>query len=192
MLNPQNVAKGQKGRGGEKGQKGQKGKGSEKSRSEPKENKPPPAKAAAPAVPAAVTAAAPLEEFDFQSNNARFDKEKETADWMQQLSIGGAAPPGVTQAASMFPEGTASFPVYNKKSFFDELSCEANTEKRGGGTMKEQRALDVETFGAAGNERSRYGRKGRGRGGGKGGNRRGGGRGGKGKNQQSSQATAQN
>jgi len=148
----------------------------------------PPKPAAAPAAPPT-----PLEEFDFESNNARFDKEKETAELMQTLTIGGAADvPVQSPAPSMFPEGAAGFPVYDKKKdFFDSLSCEAMTERRSTGTMKEQRALDVETFGAAGNERSRYGRKGRGRGrGGKGGgNRRGGGgRGGHKQQQQSGQA----
>ncbi len=60
------------------------------------------------------------------------------------------------QDAFAFPAPTA----YSKSSFFDNLSCEATDKQaRKDGAQnfshKQQRELDVETFGSAGSERGR-------------------------------------
>ena len=85
----------------------------------------------------------PKSEFDFSQSNAKFSKD------------GGE-------------EESTTVPSYNKNlSFFDDISCQANTETSRGG-LRNDRNLNMETFGQAAPPR-RYGgggyRGGRGRGG---------------------------
>jgi len=162
-----------KGRGGAAGGPGGASHGTEQT--------PKPAPAPKPALKPTPAPVAQLEEFDFHSSNTRFNKEKE----MQDL-LAKSAPASSIDDAFAFPAATA----YSKSSFFDNLSCEATDKQaRKDGAQnfshKQQRELDVETFGSAGGERGRFrGGKGRGRGGGKGKGGGGGGRRGGGKQSQ--------
>ncbi|KAJ1539869.1 hypothetical protein HK405_012332 [Cladochytrium tenue] len=84
--------------------------------------------------------AVPAADFDFESSNARFDKSAAAAG---DLGAAGAAAPPAADAPKEF---------YDKTSFFDNISCEA--KDRAGGekrTLKhrEERKLNLETFGQA-------------------------------------------
>ena len=100
----------------------------------------------------------PNEDFDFQSNNAKFTKEDSTdLEKEQELE----------SAAEKEDESDEAF--YNKKSsFFDTISTstETNTNMR----WQEEKVLNVDTFGQA-SARPRFNSRGRGRG--RGGNYRG-------------------
>ena len=99
----------------------------------------------------------PKSEFDFSQSNAKFSKE--------EIAINGSA--AVEEPAA---------PSYNKNlSFFDDISCQANTEStRQPDRNRNERNLNMETFGQAAPPR-RYHRGGLGRGGYyRGGNSRGG------------------
>lgn len=99
----------------------------------------------------------PKSEFDFSQSNAKFSKE--------EIAINDSA--AVEEPAA---------PSYNKNlSFFDDISCQANTEStRQPDRNRNERNLNMETFGQAAPPR-RYHRGGRGRGGYyRGGNSRGG------------------
>lgn len=89
----------------------------------------------------------PKSEFNFSQANAKFSKEE----------IG---------AINSAPEADEAIPTYNKNlSFFDDISCQTNTESNFNDRNRNERNLNMETFGQAAPPR-RYGnRGGRGRGG---------------------------
>lgn len=115
-------------------------------------------------------------DFDFESSNAAFDKEK----FVEDADAGDA---GLAEEVA----AKLTIRKYDKDSFFDELSCDALDGKHRL-RAAEERQLNTETFGETGVYHHRYhyrggGRGGRGRGGrgGYGGRGyRGGGRGGRG------------
>jgi protein LSM14 len=109
-----------------------------------------------------------LEEFDFVSMNQKFDKDKVFEELKAQTTPGqpAAAPtapspvkpagPTPDDEQDEEPEGDESAGMaYNpKKSFFDDISCEAKEVSEGKKTsrpdrsvMAEQRQRDTETFG---------------------------------------------
>lgn len=90
----------------------------------------------------------PKSEFDFSQSNAKFSKDELTA-----------------SNPSNPEEQTA--PSYNKNlSFFDDISCQANTEStRFADRNRTERNLNMETFGQAAPPRKNGQRGGRGRGG---------------------------
>jgi len=99
-------------------------------------------------------------EFDFESSNARFSKEKLLEEVQPEEDAAAEAPVAST--------------VYNKtSSFFDNLSCETlerqadREERRPRQSFQEQRKLDAETFGTANVRDGRSMRGGRGGGRGK-------------------------
>lgn len=87
----------------------------------------------------------PQSEFDFSQSNAKFSKDE------------------IISAEPALEEQVA--PSYNKNlSFFDDISCQANTEStRNAG--RNERSLNMETFGQAAPPRRHGHRGGRGRGG---------------------------
>ena len=89
----------------------------------------------------------PKSEFNFSQANAKFSKEE----------IG---------AINSAPGADEAIPTYNKNlSFFDDISCQTNTESNFNDRNRNERNLNMETFGQAAPPR-RYGnRGGRGRGG---------------------------
>ena len=89
----------------------------------------------------------PKSEFDFRQSNAKFSKE--------EIAI---------NESTSVEEST--IPSYNKNlSFFDDISCQANTESsRQPDRNRNERNLNMETFGQSAPPR-RYHRGGRGRGG---------------------------
>jgi len=126
-------------------------------------------------------------EFDFESANAQFDKEKIEKE-LKKLTIGECESEsnnvvnGNKEEAEEEDEEEEIF--YDKsKSFFDNISCEATERAKGKDTRpnwREERKINAETFGISSTYR-RGGYRGRGRGYG---NNRGyrGGRGGRGGN----------
>jgi protein LSM14 len=94
----------------------------------------------------------PKEEFDFEKSNAKFERSEDVEEYKQ--------------------------PVYNKSSFFDDISSEAKDREGFAGfvliilissgdiraKMNQERKTNVETFGQSGLRNNR-GRRGRGRGG---------------------------
>eukprot|EP01102_Stenamoeba_stenopodia_P013974 TRINITY_DN4598_c0_g1_i1.p1 TRINITY_DN4598_c0_g1~~TRINITY_DN4598_c0_g1_i1.p1 ORF type:complete len:495 (+),score=106.64 TRINITY_DN4598_c0_g1_i1:144-1628(+) len=104
-----------------------------------------------------------LEEFDFESMNAKFDKVKvaeeisksSTKEENENVSEEGPHP-----EVDSTPVEPVAAPSYNKtKSFFDNISCDAldrmseqnvNDKAKGRKTYQEQRKLDEETFGRSG------------------------------------------
>jgi len=92
-----------------------------------------------------------LEEFDFETSNARFDKEKV----LEEVEAGGGG--------EDFSRDDLLRPAYDKSSsFFDSISCDAlervkgtKEDNRYGGSggrpnrsaMADQRRIDAETFG---------------------------------------------
>jgi len=74
-----------------------------------------------------------LEEFDFESNNSRFDKEK------------------LLEEVAKTDSNDDKSRAYDKtSSFFDNISCEATDRMKDDGSRRalaEQRKKDVETFG---------------------------------------------
>jgi len=104
------------------------------------------------------------EEFDFESANARFSKEKLLEDVPEEVK-NELPPPATSPGVSI---------AYNKvDSFFDSISCETlersgdkDEHNRARVSMQDQRKIDTETFGVSNIHRS-----GMGRGGGRGGRR---------------------
>ncbi|CAO3620416.1 unnamed protein product [Mucor fragilis] len=105
----------------------------------------------------------PKSDFDFESSNAKFDKNGVSAidDIGQQAN---------EEEAIIIPEADHFYD--KKKSFFDDISCESNEYQKGnrGGKYKEESMLNLETFGQANpagqngkRNRHRGGRGGRGR-----------------------------
>lgn len=104
------------------------------------------------------------QEFDFESSNAKFDKEKFEKEFEEKLAINDDK-----GSETEKDEGEANSQFYDKKkSFFDSISCQSlDTEStgRGRGANADSRRLNTETFG---NTVFRGGRRG-GYGGGRGG-----------------------
>lgn len=101
----------------------------------------------------------PKSEFDFSQANAKFSKEELAA--MNSSNVETEAP---------------AAPSYNKNlSFFDDISCQTNTESnRFADRNRNERHLNMETFGQAAPPRRHGYRGGRGRGGYRGNYNRGG------------------
>ncbi|QLL32064.1 hypothetical protein HG536_0C02330 [Torulaspora globosa] len=94
----------------------------------------------------------PQEDFDFQSNNAKFVRD--------DSENAGAGPSQNEPAAN---EESHPEQFYNKKSsFFDSIST--STDTAGNMRWQEEKAMNIDTFGQA-SARPRFGRGGRGRGG---------------------------
>ncbi|ORZ01654.1 Scd6-like Sm domain-domain-containing protein [Syncephalastrum racemosum] len=121
---------------------------------------------------------APLKEFDFESANAKFNKEEVLRNLFKKVEGGvdvesalaasapSVASPVVEEEEIHIPEADT---FYDKqKSFFDDISCDAKERaegKRGGEYRKkihEEKKRDLETFGASSVDSSRQ-RGGRGR-----------------------------
>jgi protein LSM14 len=107
------------------------------------------------------TGGAKLEEFDFESSNARFDKEK-VMEEVSHTEKPNLLPPSIVEAVTTEkqeneitePDKSANPTAYNKTlSFFDNISCEAlerSAEKdrqHPRQSYAEQRKIDAETFG---------------------------------------------
>ena len=101
----------------------------------------------------------PQSEFDFSQANAKFSKEE-------------LANMNASNVESEIP----LTPSYNKNlSFFDDISCQTNTESsRSADRNRNERSLNMETFGQAAPSRKYGNRGGRGRGGYRGNYNRGG------------------
>lgn len=109
-----------------------------------------------------------MDDFDFESMNARFDKVK----LAEEVKSGKEEPAGENGVEAKVKEEALTLPAnvepYNKtKSFFDSISCDAldrlseqEDKNKPRKSFQEQRRLDEETFG-----RGSGGRGGRGRGG---------------------------
>lgn len=104
------------------------------------------------------------EEFDFESANAQFDKEEIERELKEKLVIGDKTVNGDKDSVENGGDETEEDPdaiSYDKnKSFFDNISCEA-TERAKGTTRtswKEERKLNVETFGMS--DRRNFGNRG--------------------------------
>lgn len=122
-------------------------------------------------------------EFDFESSNAKFNKEEIEEELQQKLHENLRITDEVENKGNSSsnsedlqdkPQTPTSF-YDSSKSFFDSISCEANDRdrnRRAHPSWQQERKVNMETFGAAGGMR----RGGRGRGRGRGGYR--GGRGG--------------
>ncbi|XP_060595713.1 protein LSM14 homolog A-like isoform X2 [Ruditapes philippinarum] len=147
-------------------------------------------------------------EFDFESSNAQFDKEEIERELKQKLTLGEDTSKVNGEKAVENGEGGGGGGgeeddecFYDKsKSFFDNISCEATDRAKGKQSRpswKEERKLNVETFGTSDPRRGFRGRggfrgnrgynnyngyRGRGRGGGGGYRGRGGYNGGRGGN----------
>jgi len=120
-------------------------------------------------------------EFDFESSNAQFDKEEIERELKQKLTlvdnpskVNGekvASPTTTTTTTSTTVENGEQPPededeefFYDKtKSFFDNISCEAQDRAQGRGnrpSWKEERKLNTETFGTNNTRRGYRGRGG--------------------------------
>ncbi|CAO3632041.1 unnamed protein product [Cunninghamella echinulata] len=122
----------------------------------------------------------PQSDFDFESSNAKFSKN----DLLKELMGGANEEPEVVNTSTEQKEEKVIIPpndeeFYDKsKSFFDNISCESkerqdqelNGDRRG--KFHEERRLNMETFGQASVDQSRF-RNFRGRGGHRGGGYRG-------------------
>ncbi|XP_046550531.1 protein LSM14 homolog A-like isoform X1 [Haliotis rubra] len=132
-------------------------------------------------------------EYDFESANAQFDKDKIEEELKKKLTISDEKvvngdnkeekkEEGAEEPSEVIEEDEAVF--YDKtKSFFDNISCEATERAKGNARMswREERKLNAETFGVSENFRRNWrgrggfrggfrgGPRGRGRGGGYGG-----------------------
>ncbi|KAK6185554.1 hypothetical protein SNE40_007761 [Patella caerulea] len=110
-------------------------------------------------------------EFDFETSNAQFDKEKIEEELKQKLTISDKPVNGEKEEGEEPSEQLQPPPeedddeiYYDKnKSFFDNISCEAKERAEGKNSRmswREERKLNVETFGA--NEGMRRNYRGRG------------------------------
>ncbi|OAD05042.1 hypothetical protein MUCCIDRAFT_161746 [Mucor lusitanicus CBS 277.49] len=98
----------------------------------------------------------PKSDFDFESSNAKFDKNGiNTIDDIGQAN---------EEEAIVIPEADHFYD--KKKSFFDDISCESKEYQKGsrGGKYKEESMLNLETFGQA-NPAGQNGKRNRHRGG---------------------------
>ncbi|CAC5377762.1 LSM14 [Mytilus coruscus] len=93
------------------------------------------------------------EEFDFETANAQFDKEEIERELKEKLVIGDKTVNGDKDSVENGGDEGEEDPeiTYDKnKSFFDNISCEATERAKGRTTRtswKEERKLNVETFG---------------------------------------------
>lgn len=146
---------------------------------------------ARPAAPAPAPAAAPVKfdgDFDFQSSNAKFNRDEievELQKTLAQVKLGSSN--AVASGSQPPADGKASDQEFYspKSSFFDSISCESTSkhDHNARRTRHDERKLDSETFGADG-ARHVVRQFGRGGGRGYGNNSRGRGRGGGGNGQQ--------
>jgi protein LSM14 len=106
-----------------------------------------------------------LEEFDFETANAEFEKLTKDVEDLKISTGGEGKKEGEAQETK---EESESAETYNKtKSFFDSISCEALERQKGNVNRidrRQERKLNQETFGVSGF----YQRNWRGRGGGRG------------------------
>ena len=96
-------------------------------------------------------------EFDFEQANAKFEQEieKEFSEKLKLNGKGEVSQPAVpvtqtTTSEKSMPESGDGEPktFYDKNlSFFDSISCEANEKNAKSKNWKEERKLNVETFG---------------------------------------------
>lgn len=127
-------------------------------------------------------------EFDFEEANAQFDKDEIERELKEKLTIGdkkeeksvnGDKEDSVENGEDEVPEEEDEMYYDKNKSFFDNISCEATERAKGKSTRpswREERKLNVETFGMSDNPRRNFRGRGRGYyGGGFRGNRGGGG-----------------
>lgn len=124
-------------------------------------------------------------EFDFESSNAKFNKEEIEEELQQKLNenlrIGDEDESALnsslhTDVIQDRPQSPASY-YDSSKSFFDSISCEAidrDKNRRAHPSWQQERKVNMETFGMSGGMRRGGRGRGRGRGnyrGGRGGNR---------------------
>nr|XP_022342452.1 protein LSM14 homolog B-like isoform X5 [Crassostrea virginica] len=126
-------------------------------------------------------------EFDFEEANAQFDKDEIERELKEKLTIGekkeeksinGEKEDSVENGEDEGPEDEEEMFYDKNKSFFDNISCEATERAKGKSTRpswREERKLNVETFGMSDNPRRNFRGRGRGYYGGFRGNRGGGG-----------------
>lgn len=128
-------------------------------------------------------------EFDFEEANAQFDKDEIERELKEKLTIGssekkeeksvnGEKEDSVENGEDEVPEDEEEICYDKNKSFFDNISCEATERAKGKSTRpswREERKLNVETFGLSDNPRRNFRGRGRGFYGGFRGNRGGGG-----------------
>ncbi|XP_048734988.1 protein LSM14 homolog A-like isoform X4 [Ostrea edulis] len=124
-------------------------------------------------------------EFDFEEANAQFDKDEIERELKEKLTIGekkesvnGEKEDSVENGEEEGPEEDDELYYDKSKSFFDNISCEATERAKGKSTRpswREERKLNVETFGMSDNPRRNFRGRGRGYYGGFRGNRGGGG-----------------
>lgn len=104
------------------------------------------------------------EEFDFETANAQFDKDEIERELKEKLVIGDKSVNGdkdsIENGGDEIEEDQDA--AYDKnKSFFDNISCEATERAKGKSTRtswKEERKLNVETFGMS--DRRNFGNRG--------------------------------
>ncbi|CAH1780116.1 unnamed protein product [Owenia fusiformis] len=108
-------------------------------------------------------------EFDFESANAKFDKEEIEKELKKKLTISDKPLNGEKETGSedgeiieevVENENDIDEEFYNKsKSFFDRISCEAtDKESRGRPNWREERKINTETFGVGSTRQYRGGR----------------------------------
>lgn len=110
-------------------------------------------------------------EFDFESANARFNKEGLEEEFKEKLKVDGKDVVTPEEEIEEIEEGElaayVASPTYDKtSSFFDSISREVQSSDSRSYNRGEERSLNVETFGASDYKRggSYRGRRGRGRG----------------------------
>ncbi|CBN73862.1 Novel Sm-like protein with long N-and C-terminal domains [Ectocarpus siliculosus] len=95
------------------------------------------------------------QEFDFQSELQKFDKEKELAKEMGGLSVEAS---NSTASSGGAGGATDSVKKYNKSSFFDEISCDV-LDRAAGRQPRVTRAaemdMNMDTFGTTGLQHAR-------------------------------------
>jgi protein LSM14 len=99
-------------------------------------------------------------DYDFESGNAKFNKEDVKKEVAAQAGVNGAIESGPSAAQLSAALAATEEPFYDKgKSFFDNISCE-NKDRSGGPSEEgivnpnswkrgEERKLNMETFGQA-------------------------------------------
>ncbi|XP_052818980.1 protein LSM14 homolog A-like isoform X2 [Mya arenaria] len=102
-------------------------------------------------------------EFDFESSNAQFDKEEIERELKQKLTLGDSKENGEKPVENGGDEEDDEYFYDKAKSFFDNISCEASDRAKGKQSRpswKEERKLNVETFGTSDPRRGFRGRGG--------------------------------
>lgn len=104
-------------------------------------------------------------EFDFESSNAQFDKEEIERELKQKLTLGDSKVNGESSVenGAANEEEEEEFYYDKAKSFFDNISCESQDRAKGKPnrpSWKEERKLNVETFGTTDSRRGFRGRGG--------------------------------